>query len=370
MNDFYPDGELVSLPAAFSDPDYWHITLANILSIDKLRGGEQKENTCPAHRIHFLKTTWLRYAAAVILVVGAAAYFWNTNKKAETKLVKGNTRAQTNVAPSHDRAILTLANGQQIMLDSSQGNIVKQGSLTVVNLAGQLKYEGLASTADYNTITTPKGGQYQIVLPDGSKVWLNAASSIKFPTVFTGNVRRVEMAGEAYMEIARNPRQSFAVAANGVEIQVLGTSFNINAYGDESAVKTTLVDGSVKIINNLGSDKKVSRVLKPGQQAVVVPPANQRQKEDDQSITVQAADLAQALAWKNGVFQLGHTNLADIMRQLSRWYDIEVAYEKGVPDIKLWGEMKQNLTLFQVLDGLEKLGVKFRKEGRRIVILQ
>lgn len=331
---------------------------------------EQEKNaviSTPIHRVHFLKTVWFRYAAAVILVVGITAYLWIVSKETNRALVSHNKPASStltsDIAPGRDRAILTLANGKQILLDSTQGNIVQQGSLTVVNLAGKLKYQGEGSGTEYNTISTPKGGQYQILLPDGSKVWLNAASSIKFPTAFIGNVRQVEMTGEAYMEVEKNPSQSFIVKANGTEIQVLGTSFNVNAYTDEATIKTTLITGSVKVLK--GKDQVI---LQPGQQAAVnrtnQNPVNLKIPE----IMIQTADIEQTLAWKNGAFQFNWTKLADAMRQIARWYDIEVIYEQGVPDIKLEGDIKRNLTLSQVLDILGELGVKYRIEGKQLII--
>lgn len=339
-----------------------------LLLLSKIKENEINKQSGFPHRIHFLRsfdklrTTWFRYAAALILVFGAAAYFWNINKKMGQTIISGNEAGSAtlimDVAPGRDRAILTLANGQQIILDSTQGNIVKRGGLTVINLAGKLKYEGVGVDAEYNTISTPKGGQYQIILPDGSQVWLNAASSIKFPTAFTGNARNVKMMGEAYMEIARNPKQPFTVVANGVEVQVIGTSFNVNAYQDEANVRTTLVNGSVRVLDN----RVQPVILKPGQQAIVSSGA--------QIKIVDNADIEQTLAWKNGAFQFNRTNLADAMRQLARWYDIEVVYEKGIPDIKFWGEMKRDLNLSQVLGVLRKMGVKFRMEGRRLIVIE
>jgi ferric-dicitrate binding protein FerR (iron transport regulator) len=299
----------------------------------------------------------------------------------------------TSITPGQNRAILTLANGRQIILDSTQGNIVNQGRLRVVNFAGKLQYEGIGTPTEYNTITTPKGSQYQIVLPDGSKVWLNTASSIKFPTAFSEKERTIEITGEVYLEVSpearsakkRLPpflkgdsreaaggyaaRQPFIVSINnGTQIQVLGTSFNINAYPDETSIKTTLIEGSVKIISNTGANgKQASLILKPGQQATVLPP---NLAKENKVITILPADIEQTLAWKNGTFQLAHTTLAETMRQLARWYDIEVVYEKGVPDIKLDGDVKRNLTLPQMLDVLNSLGVKLRMEGRRMIVLR
>lgn len=326
--------------------------------IEAIMAADRPGRSPEVHRVHFLKTTWFRYAAAVILVLGVAAVIvmYAERRSGQQNLVSSNQREQTDIMPGRNRAILTLANGQQILLDSTQGNIVKQDSLTVVNLEGTLKYEGLGTTAEYNTLSTPKGGQYQIVLPDGSKVWLNAASSIKFPTAFLGNVRKVELTGEAYMEIARNARQSFTVMANGAEIQVLGTSFNVNAYGDESAVKATLIEGSVKV-KQLNS-KAV--ILKPGQQCSM---------DDNQLSVIDNADIERTLAWKNGWFNFNGASLYDIMRQLERWYDIEVKYEGTIPELRFKGEIDRGVPLSGILNFLAlESRIKTRLVGKTLII--
>jgi transmembrane sensor len=303
------------------------------------------------------KRSWYLGAAAVIIMLTAGFYLWTSHKRSEQALADRKKYLQTDMPPGRNRAILTLADGRQIMLDSTQGNIVKKGSLTVVNRAGKLQYEGLGQGTDYNTIFTPRGGQYQIVLPDGSKVWLNAASSIKFPTAFADTTRNVEMTGEAYMEIVKKASQPFIVKANGAEIRVLGTRFNVNAYKDESSIRTTLIEGSVKVTGKSNG----AVVLHPGQQAVLTP---------DDRLKLQTADTEQTLAWKNGIFQFNQTDLDYIMRQIMRWYDVEVVYENGIPDIKLDGDMKRDLTLFQMMEALSELGVKLRMEGKQVVIMK
>lgn len=347
-------------------------------------------NMAPStHRVHFLKTAWVRYAAAIILIAGTiTAIIVSSDRKPKSSGTGNLAVSSADIGPGRDRAILTLANGEQIILDSTQGNILKQGSLTVVNLAGKLKYEGVGTGAEYNTISTPKGGQYQIILPDGSKVWLNAASSIKFPTAFTGNVRNVEMTGEAYMEIAGNSKQSFIVNANGAEIQVLGTSFNVNAYEDESAVKTTLISGSVKVIRGMSSSSsnksgqtssavvgssdqqpvspgtgssKNAVILKPGQQAVL--------KSTTGIFVVNSPDIEQALAWKNGIFDFTGADFESVMKQLERWYDIEVQYNRAIPKMTFDGKMYRNVNFSGVLEMLTTMDVKFRMEGKTLIVL-
>jgi ferric-dicitrate binding protein FerR (iron transport regulator) len=231
------------------------------------------------------------------------------------------------------------------MLDSTQGNLVKQGGLMLVNHAGKLKYEGIGANTEYNTISTPKGGQYQIELPDGSKAWLNAASSITFPTAFTKD-RKVTVTGEVYMEIAKDKTKPFLVSSNEVQIQVLGTSFNVNVYKDEPGAKVTLVEGAVNVDNTR---------LKPGQAYV--------------NGKVMTTDLQQDLAWKNGAFNLNNKTLPELMRQIARWYDLEIVYEKPVRTGTFEGEMGRDLTLPQCLRALEKMQVSFRLEGKKLIVL-
>jgi len=320
------------------------------------------------HRVHFLKTSWFRYAAAIAIIAGATVVGVLSSRHDEVATTNGNKHLKTDITAGGDKAVLTLANGQQIILDNARnGNLAQQGSTKIIKLtSGQLAYSPLqrgqgglvAGSALYNTISTPRGGQYQIVLPDGTKVWLNAASSIRFPTVFAGDSRAVEMTGEAYMEIAKNSKQSFIIKANGAEIQVLGTSFNVNAYSDEEAVKTTLIEGAVKVLK----DGKAA-ILKPGQQAVVVV------SSDQQNIRVQTADIEQTLAWKNGLFNFNNLSLQQILRQISRWYDIEIVYQQQVPSKNFSGEIQRDLNLSEVLDVLKDAGVHFTFEGRKLIVL-
>lgn len=317
-----------------------------------------------ACRIHFIKTSWFRYAAAIIVMLGIGAYLWFNNTASNPINPINPTNPNSDIAPVRDRAILTLANGRQIILDSTQGNIIQQGGLTVINVAGKLKYEGIGAAADYNTISTPKGGQYQVLLPDGSRVWLNAASSIKFPTAFTGTVRKVEMTGEVYIEVANDPKQPFIVRANGTEIQVLGTSFNVNAYSDENTIKTTLINGSIKVLSNPTN----GIILKPGEQAIINRASQDPVNPKIRLIQVQTADIEQVLAWKNGSFNLQNLSLQEVARQLQRWYDIEVKYEGNVPDKKFKGELDRGVRLSTVLNWFSELGIHNKLEGDTLIL--
>jgi hypothetical protein len=274
---------------------------------------------------------------------------------------------KNDIAPGKQGAILTLADGRTVVLDSlGNGVVASQGGTKVVLNNGRLAYntEG-AATAEpaYNTMTTPKGRQFQVTLPDGTKVWLNAASSLRYPTAFTGKERTVDVTGEAYFEVApmlsgSGDRMPFIVKINdATQVQVLGTHFNINAYKDEATINTTLLEGSVRIVN--GGEKAI---LRPGQQA---------QTGLSTRIKIVAdANVEKVMAWKNGVFDFQDATLEEVMRQLQRWYDIDVVYEKGIPKLEFIGKMGRDLSLAEVLGGLQLSKVHFRlEEGRRLVVL-
>ncbi|HVK50012.1 MAG TPA: FecR domain-containing protein, partial [Pseudobacter sp.] len=264
------------------------------------------------------------------------------------------------IQPGKEGAVLTLADGSQVSLDSvKNGVIAMQYGVTARVINGALVYEGSGSQLQYNTMSTPKGRQYQLTLPDGTKVWLNAASSVKYPTVFTGNERNVSISGEVYFEVAKKSSQPFRVAVDRkLTIDVLGTSFNVNAYPDETTLYTTLIDGAVRVT---GSKAGNSQVLKPAQQAVLA---------NGESISVNNnVDTDKVLAWKNGVFNFEGASLADVMKQIERWYDIEVVYEKGIPDIKFWGKITKDVPLSGMLIALEKTKVHFKMENNRTLVV-
>jgi len=299
-------------------------------------------------------------AAAVItvlLTLGGTNLFL---KHRSTK--KNNVVAYNNdVAPGGNHAVLTLANGQQITLDSAgNGALGQQGNTVIIKLNnGQLAYEAKGSTpqqVSYNKITTPRGGQYQIVLPDGTSVWMNAASSLRFPTAFNGNDRQVDLTGEAYFEIAQDAGKPFIVNVNRMKVAVLGTHFNIMSYPEEESIQTTLLEGAVEVTGN-GRPQQ----LKPGQQAQLYP--------DGQFKLVTDPDLESVMAWKNGYFQFNKADLQTVMRQLERWYDIEVIYKDEVPDFMFVGQMNKNANLSAILRILERSQVHFNVEGRKITVM-
>lgn len=311
--------------------------------------------TPPVHQVHFLRRRPFRYAAAALLLLSAGTYFWAVNKGTDQPPVT----AGTVIEPGREGAVLTLADGSRVVLDSlGNGVVANQSGVQVVLQNGQLAYDGSSREIAFNTITTPKGRQFRLQLPDGSKVWLNAASAIKYPTVFAGKERLVELEGEAYFEVAKNAAMPFKVAARDATIEVLGTSFNINAYRNESLIRTTLLDGAVRL-----NAYRQSQTLKPGQQVVAKPAQEQLE-------LVNNADLDKVMAWKNGLFNFEDASLEEVMRQLERWYDIEVTYAKGIPPIRFGGEINRQNTLQDVLQILEKSNVHFRfEESRKLVVI-
>ncbi len=303
-------------------------------------------------------------AAVVVLSLGVAAYFLLSNNKTTGAAEQvATTTIQDVPAPQNNRATITLANGQTVYLDSAgNGALANEGNVQVMKLAdGQIAYKGAASELVYNTLTNPKGSRViDMTLADGSRIWLNAGSSITYPVSFVGDERKVEIKGEVYFEVAHNAAIPFIVSHDNMKVKVLGTHFNINAYDDEPDVSVTLLEGSVQV--GSGTGNRQSAILKPGEQAVLV--SNSR-------FTINhSPDIQQVMAWKNGLFSFTGADLATVMRQLSRWYDVQVKYEGQIPDRKFSGEITHDLTLSQLMNGLQSLGIKFRIDGRTMIIQQ
>jgi ferric-dicitrate binding protein FerR (iron transport regulator) len=301
-------------------------------------------------------------AASVIgLLLISAFLLYNRNTSKETLNAEvSEQRFKNDVLPGGDKATLTLADGTTVVLDDAQnGTLAQQGGSKVIKLGGKLSYDLINKNSKeivYNTISTPNGGQYQLELPDGSFVWLNATSSIHFPTSFVGKERRVEITGEAYFEVAKNRDMPFIVAVNGAEVQVLGTHFNVNAYNDEENVKTTLLEGSVKFVSGANTN-----MLKPGQQSQLT--------TDGMIKVVSNVDVDEVVAWKNGMFDFENAAIEIVMRQLSRWYDVEIEY-KGKTDDLFIAEMRRNIKLSDALKALELTGkVKFEIQGKKIIVM-
>jgi transmembrane sensor len=306
--------------------------------------------------------TWL-IAASFILLAGAGWWFINKNSNKEKPALA--RQEAPDKAPGGNRALLTLANGNTVVLDGAKnGNLAIEGNTQVVKADNGLLYnilpkEGVAQAVVYNTLSTPRGGTYALVLADGTKVWLNAASSIHYPTAFTQKERRVEIKGEAYFEVAASVKnavkQPFIVSANGMEVEVLGTHFNVNAYTDEESSTVVLLEGAVKV--NKGG---ATRPLQPGQQANV-------DKSSD-AIVVAKADGPEAIGWKEGLFVFNDADIGTIGRQLARWYDVEVEIKDPVAE-HFNATVPRTLSLQKVCSLLEKMGLlKFTLEKGKLQI--
>jgi hypothetical protein len=311
--------------------------------------------------------TWplLTGIAAMVALLSIGIWKWDSSLSHPSPVAKAGKEQPAQIIPGGNKAVLTLAGGQQIVLDSLQnGTLSRQGNSNVLKLSsGKLAYQTekntSASGSVYNTITTPKGGQYEVALSDGTRVWLNASSSLRFPSSFTGNDRQVEMTGEVYFEVAQNRDKPFKVKADGFQVQVLGTHFNINAYTDETAFKTTLLEGSVNVHTETGSV-----LLEPGQQAIVSPA--------QRSVRVlREADTEEAVAWKNGRLQFNNADIPSIMRQIARWYDVEVSYEGVIPPGHFTGAVPRNSSLAKVLEifSLSQIHFKIDLEHKKITVV-
>jgi transmembrane sensor len=293
-------------------------------------------------------------AAALVLLIGGAILFTRTHKTNTPALAV----ARGLIKPGGNRAMLTLSNGKTILLDSAaDGRLASEGRTTVTKMkSGQIDYSatGSAETVGFNTITTPTGGQYQVTLPDHSRVWLNAGSSLKFPTAFTGTTRDVEMTGEAYWEIARDRSKPFTIRAGSVKVSVLGTSLNIMAYTGEPSLQTTLISGQVRVEGRGGSV-----MLAPGQEAVA---------GTDRLDLIPKVDTATAVAWKEGFFAFNNADIQTVMRTVSRWYNVEVKYEGNVSAYHVDGIVNRNNPVEVVLNMLELSGFKFKIDDARKTI--
>jgi transmembrane sensor len=312
---------------------------------------------------------WWKWAA-VAAGIAAIIYFGNIflTRKIQPVVAKTDSiifRQPNDVVPKGNNAILTLSNGKIIVLDSvKNGIIARQGNTKVIKLdSGQLAFAPEINNGtrpeeiNYNTISTPRAAQYQLVLSDGTKVWLNAASSLRFPTNFKGDVRSVELTGEGYFEVAKNKEKPFVVRTAGQEVKVLGTHFNIMAYDDEESIQTTLLEGLVVVSHNNHSE-----TLKPGKQS--------RLNRDNNSLIVVDANTNQAVAWKNGYFYFDRSDVKSIMRQVSRWYDLDIVYESPAPDMKFSGKIERNLPLSGISHLLESGQIHFRIEGKKCILMK
>jgi ferric-dicitrate binding protein FerR (iron transport regulator) len=303
-------------------------------------------------------------AAAALMLLAIAVWLLKGRRDADKPLAAAPVKPSVthDLAPGSNRATLTLADNTTIDLDAAKEGVVgQQGNARLIkDKDGKLSYQAVpaqAAAMAYNLLTTPRGGQYQLVLPDGSKVWLNAASRLKYPTSFGGKERMVELQGEAYFEIARNPSMPFKVSLIGqpsAQVEVLGTHFNVKAYEDEPAIQTTLLEGAVRVHQGTAS-----ALLQPGQQA---------RCNSSTNIKLVTADVEETIAWKNGLFKFNEATIEEVMRQLSRWYDVDIVYVNGIPGDLFRGEIYRSVNVSKVLKVLEASGVHFSVEGKKILV--
>ena len=319
---------------------------------------KEKSEPTRSHRLR----KWLPYAAAVLTVLTAATYFFfgaQTNQS--PKIVNLGTE---DIAPGGNRARLTLADGRTIDLNEAQDGIVISGGDIAYNdgssIADISNDENRGEEISYLTLTTPKGGTYQLTLADGSKVWLNAASTLKYPSRFNGGERIVELEGEGYFEVAKDTKHPFRVRSAGQEVEVLGTEFNVSAYADEAETKTTLVHGQVRLH---GAATGASVTLAPGEQGCII----------DGVIDVKQVDTELFTAWKEGFFYFDRLPTRTALAQLARWYCLELIYEGRVTNVNVFAYITRDKPLSAVLRSLEKSGLKFKitqsGEQKRLIVL-
>ena len=311
-----------------------------------------------SHKTVVFRRKWWSYAAAAILLFFVAGYFLLTTPKKQPPIAKQPVKKD--IPAGRQGAILTLSNGRQIVLDSAiNGVLTRDAGVQVIRKGGELSYGGKSDEMLYNQVVTPRGRKWQLTLSDGTKVWLNAASSIRYPLSFVGKERSVEVSGESYFEVAPDKNRPFRINIAGKgNIEVLGTRFDVNAYDDEDAVRTTLLEGRVKITRG-----KNSSLLSPGQQAVLG-------NETRDIKVLNDANIDEVMAWKNGRFIFSDMDLKSIMRQLTRWYDVDVVYEGKVPGIRVGGIIHNDVYLSTVMEFLGENGVHYTIEGKKITIMQ
>lgn len=366
MNESDPNRAMVE---ELSDPEHLAESFAKLDSlhpdqawerVKTFAAGAQAQKKSRPFNPYRLLRTWTGYAAAALVLVATGTYLWTQYHKP-----KQEARVELPVfadvpAPSSNRSVITLSNGQHIYIDSAQtGWLATQGTARIrKNADGSIEYadNGRSGHTQFNSLTVPRGSQIaSMILSDGSKIFVNAGSTIRYPVSFPARERSVQVTGEAYIEVARDARRKFVATGGGMTTEVLGTHFDINTYPDESEMRVTLLEGSVKVIS--GADQKL---IRPGEQASYTAGAMQ---------VVSDVDLDQVVAWKNGLFDFQDKHLPEVMRQLSRWYDLHVSYQGKIPNIEFFGQMGRNLKLSDVLNVLRDAGLRFRMEQDRHLIV-
>ena len=303
---------------------------------------------------------------AAISIFGINKWISNSHRNNIDEVNSTQPGNKTGNSADQEKAVLTLADGLQILVENAPaGLLAKQGTVSIIKVkSGEIAYQSIANNEAgvFNNITIPRGSKYKITLPDGTNVWLNAASSLRFPTTFNSNTRTVELIGEGYFEVAKNPAKPFHVKVpdfknklDFMDVQVLGTHFNINAYHDELNIKTTLLEGKVEVSKN-----KVLKILKPAQQA---------QLSTTGHISIKPfVDVNSVVAWKDGFFKFDGADLKEVMRQITRWYDVEVSYEGDIPLRQFKGQISRSSKLSEVLAILEATNVHFKMDNKKVLV--
>lgn len=340
-------------------------------ALNKIMDTPQESTTA----VRSIQRKWYWAAAAMVMLLAGGVTYYTVTKltlPAQTVVKTETNRYKNDIAPGKSGAILTLSDGTTVNLDTAQnGLLAVQGKTTLTAANGVINYKKTNATGSeplYNIINTPRGRQFKIVLCDGSQVWLNAASSIRYPAVFEGAQRKVQITGEAYFEVApaylksSKEKMPFIVqfttpSGYSGEVNVLGTHFNVNAYAEETAVKTTLLEGSVKV----SLDNNESALLQPGEQVGIGNNGKMKVSGD--------VDVDAVMAWKNGYFSFNKTDMATLMREISRWYDVEIEYAGAIPNRKFGGEISRSSNASDVLKIMEESKVYFKIDGKKIIVL-
>ncbi|SEW35067.1 FecR family protein [Chitinophaga arvensicola] len=333
--------------------------LAAILSADKITGsGNTQQQVVSIHAKR--RWYWAAAAAAALLITAGTYTFIKNHPATRSNGLAQSATPKLDMPPGQQGAILTLADGSQLVLDTvKHGEIASQNGTKLTLKKGELSYDAsnaAQGSVVYNTVNTPNGRQFQLTLPDGTKVWMNAGSSIRYPNYFYDHQRKVSVTGEVYFEVAQQAEMPFIVDVDHrAEVEVLGTHFDVNAYGSGSQqIKTTLLEGAVRV--SKGAQKAT---LRPGQQAQVGASIN----------VINNVNINQVVAWKNGFFNFENMRLEEVMQQLERWYNIEVVYEGAIPDVSFYGELRRDLNLSGIIAALSDSGVHFRVEGNKLIVL-
>lgn len=359
------DGQPLNIPQEFASDELMHSLriYKNIYEKNKRFDEQAEDQSRRGNRVVFLRSAWVRYAAAIIILLVAVAVFLVNKPSGKNPVIVQVNKVPVHhdiKAPSAVNAVITLSDGSKIILDSlANGTITAQGDVQLTKLGdGQVVYKGNSNEIMYNTLTNPRGSRViQIILSDGTKVWLNSESSIRYPTAFAGSERVVEVTGETYFEVARNKAMPFRVRKEDMEVTVLGTHFNVNVYKEEEKMRVTLLEGSVDVA--FGGTSKIQ--LKPGEQS---------QLNDGKFIVAKGVDIDGVMAWKNGKFDFGEkADIGTIMREIARWYNLKLEY-KGKINYHFGGSISRDVNLSEVLKVLETTReVKFNVAGSNVIIM-